>query len=205
MENGDTSSPALSWDGVFLSYPCQVYKLDLFTGSVLWHYAGPCEGGGGKTAAYAGGSVYVRDPSETTPVGTIYDAMTGATVGSFGGNNWMPIPALGTSAGYFSAAGTLRGQDLLGKSVAWSFAGDGQLSSAPILIDDVVIVGSASGKVYALDAVSGSETWVGSAGAAIPAPDEQNVSQPLTGLGAGEGYLVVPAGSTLTAWRIAGP
>ena len=119
----------------------------------------------------------MRDPSETTPVGTIYDAMTGATVGSFGGNNWMPIPALGTSAGYFSAAGTLRGQDL----------------------------GSASGKVYALDAVSGSETWVGSAGAAIPAPDEQNVSQPLTGLGAGEGYLVVPAGSTLTAWRIAGP
>ena len=63
MENGDTSSPALSWDGVFLSYPCQVYRLDLFTGSVLWHYAGPCEGGGGKTAAYAGGRSTCATPA----------------------------------------------------------------------------------------------------------------------------------------------
>ena len=35
--------------------------------------------------------------------------------------------------------------------------------------------------------------------------EQQNVSQPLTGIGAGEGYLVVPAGSRLTAWKLVGP
>ena len=35
---------------------------------------------------------------------------------------------------------------------------------------------------------------------AIPAPDEQNVSQPLTGLAAGQGLLVVPAGNVLRAY-----
>jgi outer membrane protein assembly factor BamB len=204
--NGDQSSPAVSPDGVFVSYPCQIYKFDLVTGSPLWHVSGGCEGGGGKTAAYANGSLYVRDPYETTPVGTIFDGVSGAKTGAFGaGSGWMPIPAFGASAGFFSSGGTLRAEDFAAQNVAWSFAGDGQLSSAPIVIDGVVIVGSASGNVYALDAATGSQAWVSNAGAAIPAPDEQNVSQPLTGLGAGEGYLVVPAGNTLSAWHIAGP
>jgi outer membrane protein assembly factor BamB len=78
-------------------------------------------------------------------------------------------------------------------------------SSAPILVDGAVVVGSASGNVCVLDAATGSEMWVGGAGAGIASPDEQNVSQPLTGLAAGEGYLVVIAGSRLTAWRITAP
>jgi outer membrane protein assembly factor BamB len=117
----------------------------------------------------------------------------------------MPIPAFSPDAGFFSSGGTLRREDLAGGSVAWSFAGDGKLSSAPIVIDGVVIVGSTSGNVYAVDAATGAQTWVGSAGAPISAPDEQNVSAPLTGLAAGEGYLVVPAGSSVAAWRIASP
>ena len=41
---------------------------------------------------------------------------------------------------------------------------------------------------------------LGDVGAGIPRPDEQNVSQPLTGLGAGQGLLVVPAGNRLAAY-----
>jgi hypothetical protein len=37
-------------------------------------------------------------------------------------------------------------------------------------------------------------------GSPISGPDEQNVAQPLTGLGAGSGVLVVPAGDVLTAY-----
>jgi hypothetical protein len=37
-------------------------------------------------------------------------------------------------------------------------------------------------------------------GSGIPAPDEQSVSQPLTGLGAGQGLLVVPSGDLLSAY-----
>jgi hypothetical protein len=35
----------------------------------------------------------------------------------------------------------------------------------------------------------------------VPAPDEQNVSQPLAGLGTSGGLLVVPAGTGLVAFR----
>ena len=54
----------------------------------------------------------------------------------------------------------------------WTFSGDGMLQSAPIVIDNAVVIGSGSGTVYALDAATGAILWSGSAGAAIPAPDE---------------------------------
>jgi len=201
VANGDKSSPAVSADGVFVSYPCQVYKFDPLSGETLWHYNGPCSGGGGKTTAFADDQLYVRDPTATTPNG-IFDATTGAIVGAFSATT---IPALTSHTGYFMQSGTLRGIDRATQQVLWSFAGDGQLTSAPIVIDQVVIVGSATGAVYALDATTGALIWTGAAGAPIAAPDEQNVIQPLTGFGAGEGLLVVPAGNTLTAWRITGP
>ena len=200
VANGDQSSPTVSGDGVFVSYPCQVYKFDPLSGATLWHYAGPCSGGGGRTAVYANDRLYVRD--WTDPVSRIFDATTGTTVGTFTAST---IPALTAQTGYFMQAGTLRGIDLVSQQVLWSFAGDGLLTSAPIVIDQVVIVGSASGAVYALNATTGALIWTGAAGAPIAATDEQNVSQPTTGFGAGEGLLVVPAGSVLTAWRISGP
>jgi outer membrane protein assembly factor BamB len=82
------------------------------------------------------------------------------------------------------------------------FTGDGHLSSAPIVIGQVVFVGSTSGDLYALDASTGVQLWGVLIGSAISAPDESGVSTPLTGLGAGEGYLVVPAGSAVTAWHL---
>lgn len=196
--NGDHSSPAVSSDGVFVSYPCQVYKFDPITGSPLWHYSGPCEGGGGKTPAYANGTLYVRDPNQGG--GEVFDAAIGTKVGTFTAT---PIPALSTQAGFFLNAGTLQAIDLTTHNLLWSFTGDGLLVSAPIVINQTVFVGSSSGKVYAVDTSTGSpQTWIGAAGAAITGPDEQNLIQPLTGFGAGEGYLIVPAGSVLTAWKL---
>jgi outer membrane protein assembly factor BamB len=206
VANGDQSSPALAPDALFVSYPCQVYKLDLLTGSEIWHRSSGCSGGGGKTAAYAGGAVYVRDfVAYNTPVGAIYDAFDGSSAGTFGTTGNLPSPGLAGGARYVLTSGTLERWDAGATQAAWSFAGDGHLDTAPIVIDDAVVVGSSSGKVFAVDAVTGLERWSDDAGAAIFGPDEQNVSQPLTGLGAGENYLVVPAGSRVTAWKIAGP
>jgi outer membrane protein assembly factor BamB len=213
VANGDKSSPVVSNnglnDGVFVSYPCQVYKFNPLTAASLWHYSGGCSGGGGKTAAYANGLLYVRDWSGVTLGTMIYDAVTGNQVGSLAS---ALIPALTTQTGFYNTAGpvlnstgSLRAFDPASRNVfPWSFAGDGQLVTAPIVINNqYVIIGSASGNVYAVDGTNnGTLIWTGHAGAAIPGPDEQNVSQPLTGLGAGEGYLVVPAGSKLTVWRM---
>jgi outer membrane protein assembly factor BamB len=208
VESGDESSPAISSDGVFVSYPCQVYKFDPVTGSQLWHYSGGCYGGGGKTVAYNNGSLYVRNPyiDFNAPIGYIFDAATGNISGNFGLKTfYMPMPAFGATDGFFLNGGTLQSENLTAQTVNWNFAGDGNLVSAPIVIDQVVIVGSSTGNVYAVDAQSGSNIWVGEAGSGILAPDEQNVAQPLTGFGAGEGYLVVPAGDVVTAWRLVAP
>ncbi len=208
VANGDQSSPTVSSDGVFVSYPCQVYKFDPITGTSLWRYSGPCSGGGGKTSAYANGLLYVRDfVNFNSPFGQIYDATSGTQVSTFNVGTFQvgPIPALGTTTGFFLNSGTLQAIDLASRNLLWSFTGDGQLVSAPIVINEAVIVGSGSGKVYARNITNGANLWEGNVGASIVAPDEQNVSQPLTGIGAGEGYLVVPAGNVLTAWKLSGP
>ncbi len=197
VQYGDKSSPAISSDGVFVSYPCQVYKFDPLTGSSLWHYAGPCSGGGGKTPAYANKQLFVRDPTGSPPA-QIFDAETGAQLGTFSAST---IPAFLGETGFFLNDGTLSAINQTTHDTQWTFMGDGGLVSAPIVIDNVVVIGSSHGAVYALDATSGNVIWSGSAGGPISGPDEQN-ALPLTGLGAGDGYLVVPAGNVLSAWRV---
>jgi outer membrane protein assembly factor BamB/fibronectin type 3 domain-containing protein len=205
VENGDDSSPALSGTGLYVSYTCpQTYDFDPATGAALWHYSGPCEGGGGKTAAYAGGKLYVRGSSTGygVPDGTVFDAGSGAVLSQFSSG---PIPAIGASTGYFLNSGALEAHDLKSGTLLWSFSGDGSLSSAPLVVDQYVIIGSGTGMLYALDALSGVPVWQQNVGSSIPAPDEQNVSQPLTGLGIADGVLVVPAGNTLIAYSLLGP
>ncbi|MFZ2508060.1 MAG: PQQ-binding-like beta-propeller repeat protein [Steroidobacteraceae bacterium] len=198
VSGGDKSSPTVSDDGVFVSYPCQVYKLDPQTGTTLWHYAGPCVGGGGKTSVYANGKLFVRDPS-INPPNPIFDAGTGTVLGSFSAT---VAPAFSGQTGFFRSGDTLRAIDQVSGNTLWTFMGDGGLMSAPIVIDDVVAIGSFTGTVYALNAANGNVIWSGSAGAPIEFPDEQNVSRPTTGFGVGEGYLVVPASNVLTGWRL---
>jgi hypothetical protein len=100
----------------------------------------------------------------------------------------------------------LSAQSLANGTTTWTFNGDGQLDTAPILIStpagEFVIEGSASGVLYALNAASGAVVWSANVGAAIAQPDEQNADQ-LTGLAAGQGLLVVPAGNTISAYAAA--
>jgi outer membrane protein assembly factor BamB len=70
----------------------------------------------------------------------------------------------------------------------WSYAGDGQLSTPPIVINGPVVEGSDSGNVYLLDASTGSQEWSGDTGAGV------------TALGAGQGTLIVISGSMVTAY-----
>lgn len=201
VENGDASSPAVGPAGVYVSYPCQVYDFNLTTGASIWHYAGPCDGGGGDTPVYAGGQLYVRDWT-TAPSANIFDATTGAIIAQFTATT---APAISATSGFFMNSGTLSALDLASHNTLWTFAGDGSLVSAPIMVDQSVIVGSSSGNLYALDAATGKVTWQVKAPAAITAPGEGGATQPDTGLAVADGILAVPAGSTLVAYSIFGP
>lgn len=201
VANGDSSSPAVTSDGVYVSYSCpNVYKLNPATGALIWHYAPGCSGGGGKTPALYNGRLYVRDFTDS-----IFDSQTGTIIGNFNAKN---TPAFSGNRGFFldgphffGSPGTLRARDVDTNTVLWSFAGDGSLQSAVLAVNNYVYVGSSTGKLYAVNAATGQQVWVTTAGSSIPYVDEQNVSQPLTSFAAGEGLLVVPTSTTLVAYE----
>src|SRR5207244_2612894 len=184
------------------SYACnQAYGFAQPSLSPLWHYSTFCEGGGGKTTVYSGGRVYTRDYYGNL----VLDAATGNLIRSYAPQGTaMPAPAVDSSTIFSLSGGALTAQAVGDGSVSWSLSGDGQLDTAPLVLTtpagELVVEGSASGKLYALNASTGAVAWQTNVGSAIPGPDEQNVSQPLTGLGAGQGLLVVPAGTSLSAY-----
>jgi len=200
VANGGNSSPAVTSDGVYVSYACpNVYKLDPATGAQIWHFAPGCSGGGGKTPALYNNRLYVRDST-----GTIHDSFNGALIGNFVAKN---TPAFSGSRGFFlngpnffGSFGTLEARDVDTNAVLWSFAGDGSLQSAVLVVNDYVYVGSATGRLYAVNAATGQQVWTTIAGTSIPYVDEHNVSQPVTSFAAGEGLLVVPTSTTLVAY-----
>jgi outer membrane protein assembly factor BamB len=200
--NGDNSSPALANGNVYVGYACdQAYGLGQTTLSALWHYSTDCEGGGGKTVVVAGGRAYTRDQIRGNDV---LDATTGALLGT-----WAPItsnpllPAVDATTVYWLNPSThvLTAQNVSDGAARWTFTGDGQLDTAPIILvgagGEFVVEGSQSGRVYALD-TNGNVAWQGTV-PSIPPPDEWNADQ-RAGLGAGQGLLVVPAGNTVVAF-----
>jgi outer membrane protein assembly factor BamB len=199
---GEHSSPAVSSDGVFVSCDCLDMKLNRADGTEVWHYHF-VTGFGGRTSVYSDGLVYTR--RDTHPPGMIRRSSDGQHLDSFLGDREFvaaTIPAVTPTAAFLLRRGSLDRLDPRMQVVGWSFVGDGQLVSAPLVINRVVVVGSRSGKVYAVNADTGAQVWVGMAGGAIEAADETSIAKPLVGMAAGAGYLVVPAGNSLTAWDL---
>jgi outer membrane protein assembly factor BamB len=190
LDDGHNSSPALSATDVFVSFECSAYAFDRTSGQPRWSNNDPCSGGGGKTAVYHASRVYSRDSDGNA----ILEAKTGDVLGTFQAS---PAPAFAGKIGLFLNGSTL--QATSGRRTLWTFSGDGRLDSAPIVVGSTVFVGSSSGMLYGLDLRRGRVVWSTNVGAGIPRPDEQNLL-PLTGLGAGQGLLVVPAGNRLAAY-----
>ncbi len=186
---------ALTNDGLYGASPCTALDLQPAVGVQLWYNNSGCEGGGGATPVAANGLVYAPNNSAGSS-GTVFDAETGAVKGNYSAS---VIPAFSSSAGFFLFNGTLQGLGLSNNQVLWSFADDGQLATAPIVVNNYVFIGSQSGNLYALDASTGQQVWTQSLGAAIPASNEYGVVQ-YTGLAAGDGLLVVPSGTKVTAF-----
>jgi outer membrane protein assembly factor BamB len=130
----------------------------------------------------------------------VLKAGTGKVRGTYEAAGSSPAPAFDGRQGYFVDGGVL--QERYGPTLAtrWTFEGDGQISTAPIVVNGYVYVGSQTGQLWALNGATGQSVWSTDVGAPINGPDEHNVSQPLTGLGAGGGLVVVPATDLLVAY-----
>lgn len=194
---GEHSSPAVTPTALYVSYSCHAMALSPTTGSTIWNTQSDCFGAGGRTPVYYNGRVYIRN----NDIGNVaLDAGTGIPVTEVVS---VPAPAFHGSTGFFLNASTLEARDISSGILKWSFTGDGNLSSAPIVVNGIVYIGSTGGKLFALDASTGTNVWTGTVGAPVNRPDEHNTSEPLAGLGAGEGLIVVPASNLVVAFEAA--
>ena len=201
VENGDSSAPAVTGDGVYVSYACpQTYKFAPNTGALLWHYSGPCEGGGGASAAVYQGLVYVRDlfsPDYPTD-GITLNASTGFYVGGF---NSKYSPAFWQNTAFYTETSSLTAVDLTSSQVLWRALPGGQdsYSCAPIVVNGVVFAGTANGNVFGYAFDTGSQLFSANLGQGISCSEGSRL--PLAGMNASDGLLVVPAGSYVFAFQ----
>jgi outer membrane protein assembly factor BamB len=195
VSNGDHSSPAVTDDGVYVSYACEVtYRFNPAGGARQWIHTTGCSGGGGRTPVVHGDRVYVRDDAGQSPV--ILSTADGTATGAFSSTT---APAFSDDRMFTVAAGTMRAIDVATGTVEWSQAGDGNLVTAPLVVGSAVIAASSSGKVFLFDTTTGALLWSGETESAIQPPDEHNV-QPLVGLAESGGVLLVPASNQLVAY-----
>jgi outer membrane protein assembly factor BamB len=205
VRNGGGSAPALSANSVFVSYSCgHVYAFDRSTGEQRWHNDPPCYGGGGSNPVYHGGKVYVRDgysgASDGYSGNMVIDAETGVIEGSFDSTL---IPAFADGIGLFLVGDvafdgvTPELRAVRDGQILWTFTAQGELRTAPVVAGSTVFVAGQTGIVYALDLHTGELLWSDIVAPEDPVmvwpPNEGSLFHPLTGLGAGDGLLVVPA------------
>ena len=191
--SGD-SAPVVDDGGMYLAYSCRaVSPAASPSGRSLWHSLPFCVSGSGKVAVLHQGKLYLRDFFASSP---ILDVATGKQVGT---HDSTVAPAFSGSTGFYLTSGTLRAVDTRTGAVLWSFADPGTLTTAPLVAGRAVYVASGSGHLYALSPKSGAVLSSVVLASGVDGPGEQHVLQPLTGMAAAEGTLVVPAGTMLVA------
>lgn len=192
-QNGTGSTPAVTSQGVYIAAVCTTDGFAPTTGVPLFADNGSCSGGGGFTAVVANNVLYSLAGSIGN--GIYVNATTGEQLGTFTAD---VVPAVNSTTAFFLQSGTLNAKALSDYSTVWSFSGDGGLVTSPIIVGQAIIVGSSSGQIYALDAATGTQLWTANAGGTIYSGNGNVIS----GLAAGDGLLVVPAGNTLSAFTL---
>ena len=195
VNTGDGSSPAISGGKVFELYACpESYAFNAVTGQRVWYSYLCCDGGGGLTPVVHSGRVYARASYCTQTNGVVLDANTGHVIGGFDSDT---PPAFFGNLALFPQSGTLVAVNSNGQ-VLWTFVGDRALQSAPLVVNQTIYIGSRFGMLYGLNA-NGQLIWSTQVGGSIPTPEQPTVTL-VTGLGAGEGLLIVPTATTLVAY-----
>jgi outer membrane protein assembly factor BamB len=200
VENGDNSSPVVTQRAIYVSYVCpQTYKFGAKTGNEIWHYSGGCEGGGGATPVLHDHLLYVRDWSESNGHdGEILDAIKGTYVGFFDADF---APALLNKTAFYVQSGNVNAVDTATGATIWTAipASGDFYSTPPIVVNGIVYVGTNLGKLLGYRAKTGINVVSKNMKYSISAPETGNVGSPESGLGAGQGILVVPASTHLIA------
>jgi outer membrane protein assembly factor BamB len=129
----------------------------------------------------------------------LFDTGTGTFKGQLGSDH---APSITGTAVIALNSGTLSSTRLSDLVQTWTFRGDGLLTTAPIVVNNTVFIGSSSGNVYGLDVSTGSQIWTGVSPSPINADSENGGPMPPSGPSAGENLLIFVAGTSLVAWQL---
>jgi outer membrane protein assembly factor BamB len=196
--NGDASAPTLSATRVFVQFACTfTQSFNRSDGHEWWQYDTGCSGGGGATSVLHDSLLYTRDTGDNR----ILNAGNGQLVDTYAAS---AIPAFDGTSMYALAGSRIRAVDLSTGNIRWSRAYDGHLVSNPLVVNHWVIEASSLGRVVAYRKSTGALVWHGRVGEVGPSVEMQ-VSEPITGLAAGNGYLLVPTTTRLVGFRTTGP
>lgn len=194
-------TPAVTADGVYVaatSSACSAMDFRPATGEIIWNRSagtGSCPQEAAATPTAANQLVYSPTSSGTA----IFSAEAGSSSGAL--SDSLPA-AFSSSVAYFRGGPNLDAVNLANDGVQWTFNGDNQLDTLPILVSDqandqFVIAGSSLGHLYAVNATSGTSVWT------------QTLNGKVAQLAVGDGWLLVVAetgndnAGTLTAYTIA--
>ena len=197
VENGDSSAPAVTDNGVYVSYACpQTYRFDPKTGGQIWHFEGGCEGGGGESAAVYHGLVFVRDTFDFYPTdGIALSVSDGSLVGGFSS---IYSPAFSGGYGVMTEGLTLSVVKVAnGKTIWTAEPSTGNYACSPIIVNDVIYAPTTAGNLEAYAGKTGKRVDSVALGQTVSCGEYFNV--PLEGMSAGGGLLVVAAGNSLVA------
>jgi hypothetical protein len=177
------------------------YGLSRTTGAIIWSDQPGCDGGGIEMASFDGTDVWGDDWA--SPPNRVYNPTNGQIVNRYSGF----APAFGYSeavqAVYNSTTATFQIHAFVPATLAtrWTFTEPGtNFGSDPLLADGYVFAEGGNNTVWALRPCSGTIAWQASTGVSVvPFGGE-----PLLSLAAGDGYLVVPTGTGLVAFKGSG-
>jgi outer membrane protein assembly factor BamB len=164
-------------------------------GSTIWTTTLSCSSASAPVSS--GQDLYVTAYSsydDCNGGNSILSLSTGATKGAFSGS---VSPAILGKTVIVSIDGVLYDYSPKSDNVYWTFSGEGELDSSPIVINGyVAALSSQNENLYLLDGSTGAQLWT----TTLPYNYNCCVDGPDTGLGAGEGVLLVPYEGTLYAF-----
>jgi outer membrane protein assembly factor BamB len=183
--------PAVTDDGVYVSYRSWVADYDPATGQQIWYHNTPGAALDETLPVLGDGTLYRIGLTSDEPA-TTYGAETGIREAGFYA---VGPPAVTPDALYYMNGGTLYAADPSSRATLWTFTGDGNpftFYTAPIVVNNRVFLGSGNGHLYGLDRSSGQLLWNVVLNDGIRG-----------GLAAGDGILVVETSNALTAYLLA--
>lgn len=189
------SVPVATASGVYLRQSDDVIALDPAAGTQNWRYFGNSSGDAGVTSTVVDGVVYSMTAANFGR-GIKLSEADGTVLGTFAAS--IP-PVVGAQLMYLVRDSQLHAVRRSDDSAVWSFAPAQQdyFFAAPVLVNEVLFIASAGGRLYALDAATGLLLWTKQ----LPGPFE-SVYRFGIAMAVGNGYLMVPSGNILSGFAI---